>query len=171
MVIHVCSLNALGRIVAEHRCSHVVTLINGEDVLDTPGGILAGNHLRLAMNDIAEEREGFVAPSEQHVADLIDFAGRWERNAPMAIHCWAGISRSTAAAYVTLCALNPDADERALALRLREASATATPNPRIVAFGDRLLGRSGRMIKAIDAIGFGRMAPEGIPFSLPAMLR
>ena len=54
----------------------------------------------------------------------------------MLIHCWAGISRSTAAAYVALCALNPHADERTLANRLRSASPQASPNPRIVALAD-----------------------------------
>jgi predicted protein tyrosine phosphatase len=49
---------------------------------------------------------------------------------------------------------------------LRRASATATPNARIVALGDRMLGRNGRMVAAIDSIGRGAFAFEGDPFRL-----
>ena len=69
-------------------------------------------------------------PSEAHVADLLDFVGKWDRTAPMVIHCYAGISRSTAAAFITLCALNPATPETLIARRLREASPSATPTRR-----------------------------------------
>jgi len=82
------------------------------------------------------------------------------------VHCWAGISRSTAAAFVSVCALRPQRDEREIAKALRSVSPTATPNPRIVAFADGLLGRKGRMIAAIDEIGRGESAAEGVPFRL-----
>jgi predicted protein tyrosine phosphatase len=49
---------------------------------------------------------------------------------------------------------------------LRAASPTATPNIRIVSLADRLLGRDGRMIAAIEAIGRGVTATEAEPFRL-----
>jgi hypothetical protein len=49
---------------------------------------------------------------------------------------------------------------------LRRASATATPNSRLVALADRMLGRDGRMVAAIDAIGRGEIAYEADPFRL-----
>ncbi|MGD8355534.1 MAG: tyrosine protein phosphatase, partial [Methyloceanibacter sp.] len=87
---------------------------------------------------------------------------------PLLIHCWAGISRSTAGAFVVLCALNPHADEHSLARALRRASPTAYPNRRIVALADIVLGRNGRMSAAVDHIGRGLLAEEGKVFSLPA---
>jgi predicted protein tyrosine phosphatase len=84
----------------------------------------------------------------------------------MVVHCYAGISRSTAGAFVAACALNPGRDEMALARELRRLSATATPNIRIVSLADRVLGRGGRMVEAIDSIGRGEMAYEGVPFRL-----
>ena len=77
------------------------------------------------------------------------------------------ISRSTAAAYIVAAALAPREDEEALAGRLRAASATATPNARLVALADAELGRNGRMIRAIERIGRGEDAFEGTPFFLP----
>jgi len=40
------------------------------------------------------------------------------------------------------------------------------PNRRLVSLADRLLGRRGRMVAAIDAIGPGLGAAEGYPFRL-----
>ena len=70
----VCPLSHVQATVATARVSHLVTLINGETVIETPETIGHERHLRLAMNDIAEPREGLVVPSEDHVAKLIEFA-------------------------------------------------------------------------------------------------
>ncbi|MFZ0528573.1 MAG: protein tyrosine phosphatase, partial [Xanthobacteraceae bacterium] len=53
-----------------------------------------------------------------------------------------------------------------IAQALRRASPTATPNRRIVSIADRLLGRDGRMIAAIETIGRGALAAEATPFRL-----
>jgi predicted protein tyrosine phosphatase len=82
------------------------------------------------------------------------------------IHCWAGISRSTASAFAALCILRPSADEIELAQELRAASPSATPNRLITTQVDRLLGRKGRMLKAVEQIGRGANAYEGSPFIL-----
>jgi predicted protein tyrosine phosphatase len=37
---------------------------------------------------------------------------------------------------------------------------------RIVTLADRMLGRDGRMVAAVDSIGRGEMAYEGVPFRL-----
>ena len=164
----VCPLSHVEVTVATARVSHLVTLISGETLIDTPEAIGRDRHLRLSMNDIAEPRDGLVVPSEDHVADLIQFAEKWDQKAPLLIHCWAGISRSTAGAFVVLCALNPRADEHSLARALRRASPTAYPNRRIVALADNVLGRSGRMSAAVETIGRGLLAEQGKVFSLPA---
>ncbi len=150
---------------ADVRC--LVTLINGETLVETPAGIVPEKHLRLAMNDIVEPQRGLVHPNEDHVADLLAFAHAWDRKQPMMIHCWAGISRSTAAAFITLCTLNPRCDERQIARALRRASPTAMPNRRLVHLADIMLKREGRMLEALDLIGRGEMAFEARVFELP----
>src|SRR3990172_10277371 len=120
--IYVAPLSLVETTVADANVSHLVTLINGETLIHTPPGIRPDPHLRLAMNDICEPQPGLVLPCETHVADLIAFARDWDRQAPLLIHCWAGISRSTAAAFISLCALNPAGSEPALARALRRAS-------------------------------------------------
>lgn len=166
--IFVAPLNLVETTVVDARVSHLVTLINGETLIDTPPSIGQGRHLRLAMNDISEPRDGLVVPCEDHVAELIQFTLAWDQQAPLLIHCWAGISRSTAAAFISLCALNPETDEHALARALRRASPTAYPNRRLVALADEILTRGGRMTAAVEHIGRGQLAEQGLVFSLPA---
>ena len=165
-MIHVCSLARLHSTVKITGARHIVTLLGLDDEIDRPASVPAGNHLFLRMHDIAEPLDGHVAPDAKHVADLIRFVHGWDQRAPLVVHCWAGISRSTAAAFVSVCALKPQREEREIAQALRSVSPTATPNPRIVAFADAMLDRKGRMIAAIDSIGRGQTAAEGVPFRL-----
>jgi predicted protein tyrosine phosphatase len=165
-MIHVCSLARLHETVTTTGARHVVSLVAREDVLSRPAAVAPENHLWLQLHDISEPLAGHVTPESEHVAQLIGFVRRWERATPMVVHCYAGISRSTAAAFVAVCALNPRGDERAIAQTLRRVSPTATPNARIVALGDALLSRQGRMIAAVAAIGQGAFAAEAVPFWL-----
>jgi predicted protein tyrosine phosphatase len=165
-MIHVCSLARLHDTVNETGARHIVTLLRMIDRVHRPECVAIDNHLILGMDDIVEPIEGYTHPGEDHVARLIEFAQRWDRKAPMVIHCYAGISRSTAGAFVAACALNPGRSETKIAQAIRDGSATATPNIRIVTLADQLLGRRGRMIGAIQAIGAGRAAIEGDPFRL-----
>ena len=165
--IHVCPLSAVPHVVELHAASHLVTCLKDHVLMETPPAILPGNHMRLHIDDITEPREGMVAPEASHVAQLLEFAAAWDRRDDMVIHCWAGISRSTAAAFIMLCALNPEAPEALVARLLREASPTAYPNRLMVRLGDAALGRRGRMQEAVEAIGRGEVATEAVPFSLP----
>jgi predicted protein tyrosine phosphatase len=165
-MIHVCSLARLHATVAQTGARHVVTLLKDTDLVQRPGGIVSENHLVLGMDDITGPLEGYVAPADEHVTRLLDFVRGWDRAAPLVMHCYAGISRSTAGAFVAACALNPRRDEATIAQALRLASPTATPNYRIVWLADQALGRSGRMTSAIEQIGRGTMAYEADPFRL-----
>ena len=165
-MIHVCSLARLHVTVRETGARHVVTLIKDISLVHRPASIAAENHLLLDMDDITDHIEGYVAPQEEHVGDLLRFVRAWDRGAPMVVHCYAGISRSTAGAFATVCALNPQRDEMQIAQALRDASPTAAPNLRIVRIADKLLGRNGRMVEAVQAIGAGTPAYASQPIKL-----
>jgi predicted protein tyrosine phosphatase len=123
--------------------------------------------MKLGLHDISTARPEFVAPDEMHVRELITFAKDWDRTRPMLIHCWAGISRSTASAFTIACMLSGPGREHAIARLLRERAAHAQPNIRIVALADALLARDGRMVEAVDAMGPARVVFEGELFALP----
>lgn len=164
--IHVCSLTKIDSIARETGARSMVTLINPLYPVQRPMEIDAARHLHISVSDIVEPLDGHVAPDVAHVQRLLDFAHGWDRAHPLLIHCYAGVSRSTAAAYVAACALRPDFDEQETAGVLRALSPTATPNARIVAIADQLLARNGRMIAAINRIGRGADCFEGVPFAL-----
>ncbi|CAH1653718.1 conserved hypothetical protein [Hyphomicrobiales bacterium] len=165
--LHVSPLSRLSETVAAVRARHLVTLINAGTVVERPAGIEESRHLFLGMSDISQPLEGHVLAGQDHVGRLLAFLRGWDREAPMVIHCWAGISRSTAAAYIAACALAPGRDEEEVADVLRRAAPSATPNARLVALADAALGRRGRMIRAIARIGRGADAFEGTPFAMP----
>jgi len=128
--------------------------------------VTAERHLRLEMHDIVEARPDATLPARHHAHKLVEFVRGWDRREPMLIHCYAGLSRSTAAAFITLCVLNPDAPEELIARALRRSSDTAVPNKLFVALADAELGREGRMSAALKSMGPNRIAYECVPFGV-----
>jgi predicted protein tyrosine phosphatase len=165
-MIHVCSLAALPETVRRTGASHVLTVMGNVDQVQRPESVKPANHLKVAMDDITEPMDGYVAPSEAHIAQVLTFVRGWDRSAPLVIHCWAGVSRSTASAFAAACMLNPHRDEMEIARKLRAASPIASPNRLIVGLADKALGREGRMLRALDDIGPATMMVEGKPFLL-----
>jgi predicted protein tyrosine phosphatase len=163
-MLHVCSLAHLPGTVQAIGASHVITVMADVDKVQRPPSILQDNHLVISMDDIIEEAEGFTAPAVDHVEQVLNFGRNWDRAAPMVIHCYAGISRSTASAFAVACALNPNRSELQIAQQIRSVSAFAHPNRLIVSHADRLLGRNGRMLRALDEMGPGNLTVEGRPF-------
>ena len=162
-MIIVCPLSAVQSLVQEHKVGHVVSLL--APGTEHPAIANLARHLRLSFHDIIAEMEGLVTPATSDSERLIAFFEQWDKVHPMLIHCWAGISRSTAAAFTAMCMLKPRSDEEELAWQLRRLSPSASPNRLIVSHADALLGREGRMIAAVDAIGRGAEAAEGVPFT------
>ena len=119
----------------------------------------------MTFNDISTPMTGLTPPGQEHVSEIIDFIKAWDLSGPMLIHCWAGISRSTATAFITMCLLNPQEEEIDLAWELRHLAPSATPNRLIIELADGLMNRDGRMISAIKKIGRGVEAWEGSVFN------
>jgi predicted protein tyrosine phosphatase len=163
-MIHVCSLAALSNTVKATGASHVLTVMANVDQVQRPASVLEANHLKVQVDDITEHMDGFAAPCEEHIEKVLNFVRGWDRGAPMVVHCYAGVSRSTASAFAAACALNPHRDEVAIARQIRAASPIASPNRLIVSLADKMLGRGGRMLRALDEMGPASMMVEGRPF-------
>ena len=165
-MIVVCGLRHAQEQIDQHKVGSVIGILGPETQHPTYRNIAPQHHLKLTFNDINEEAAGLQAASVDDVDRLIEFISDWDKKAPLLIHCWAGISRSTASAFAALCVLKPKVDELALAQLLRAASPSATPNRLITKHVDDRLGRKGRMMRAVDHIGRGANAYEGVPFIL-----
>lgn len=169
-LILVSSLSAVERTIEQYHPSHLVSLLSPEYMIETPQAIAAERHLQLAVNDVLEVWASDSPPTEAHVARLVDFGRKWSADAPMLVHCWAGISRSMAAAYILLCDRSGPGYESEIARALRARAAHAYPNALLVRLADRALGRRGRMIEAVANIGRGDIVAEGCCVEFPLEL-
>jgi len=165
-MIIVCGLSAAPELVRQHKVGAAIGILGPETQHPDLSPLADEQRLRLSFNDINAPADGMVAASEDDASRLITFIKAWDQKHPMLIHCWAGISRSTATAFAALCILRSNEDEMALAQELRAASPSATPNRLITAKIDEALGRDGRMNRAISSIGRGADAYSGTPFIL-----
>jgi predicted protein tyrosine phosphatase len=166
-MILVAPFSAVFETIEKYRPSHLVTLLSEKNMIDTPAEIRPENHLKLALSDIADPAEGLAHPQREHVERLIAFGRAWGGAAPMLVHCWAGVSRSMAAAFILLCDRAPNGAEYAIAKKMRARAAHANPNRLLVELADGLLEREGRLIDAVGAMGRAKFVEEGVPVEFP----
>ncbi len=117
------------------------------------------NTLRLEFDDVVTKIGDKVAflrspnyayPSEEDVIKLIGFAKIVSQaDAVCLFHCSAGISRSTAAAFIILSAIYGPGTENACIKMVEQARKIAMPNMMMVEYADKLLNRNEEMIKAV----------------------
>lgn len=155
---------------AQERVTHLLSLEDPEVVQETPAWF-NGEHRHLTFHDVESTAEAkllfAVAPTRAQVAEILKF-GEHCRQASAAqpvhllVHCFAGISRSTAAAYVvaaqTLGAGHADDALRLIQTIRREAF----PNRLIVQYADHLLHRAGELLRPLESLrqGYGALLDE-----------
>jgi predicted protein tyrosine phosphatase len=166
-MIHVSSLSGLADVAASLQAFDLLTLLSPNAEPRDWSRFSQVRHLRLAFHDITVRTPDLIAPDAVTLQAILDF-GRGGGQQPLLIHCWAGISRSSAAAYAIACDRNPGF-ENEIADELRRRSPVVTPNKLMVQLADDLLGRKGAMVDAIARIGRGADAFEGAPYQLPMM--
>lgn len=168
-LIVVSPLTRIAEMAVRHQCRDMLSLMADGHDFHRPGLIRPDRHKTIRLNDIAAAAEGLVEPAEVHVEAILDVARAWQRERPLLVHCWMGVSRSPAAALLVALDVAPDQDDRALVQRLRAASPFATPNPRLIEIGDARLKRGGRLIAAVKQIGRGADADGDTPFVFSAV--
>jgi len=110
--------------------------------------------LCLTFSDVIVGRH---APQKSDIQELIDILPtmieKCEReNKDILVHCAGGICRSTASAFVAMCMKLPEGMEDVAIRQILEWRHIADPNRRIVELADEILGRKGRMIKALEDV-------------------
>lgn len=151
-MIYVCNLEEMPRHAESLRPSHLVSLNNPDELPQTPPGVRPSRHLRIAMHDITDPVDDHIHPEVEHVEALVAFLQGWSREGPLLIHCYAGVSRSMAAALIAL-RLHVFDDPASAARRLRAAAPHARPNRRIIELADPLLGAGGRLVAGLADMG------------------
>ena len=154
--IRVGGLHSIGALVPEFRPTHLLGILDPP----TPEPAIYGHEpqsrttLLLRFQDVdAIEPDG---PTAEHVEQIIAFAdqvrGAHERApARLLVHCHAGISRSTASAYIAL-ARDFGLDRAGDAFRqLLRVTVNPWPNRRLVSLADDALAAGGRLLAPLDA--------------------
>ena len=168
-MIYVCSLAELPVLMADLRPTHIVSMLGDDPFPATPEWLATDRHLKLRFHDIAEPIPGFLVPQVEHLEALITFGTAWNKAGPLIIHCYAGVSRSTAAALTILCLYNQGREEKAAQV-LRERAPHAQPNQLMIAIADRLLRCDGRLVNAVNTFGPAQILGLGSLVKLPADL-
>ena len=165
MNIYVTSLFEMPHYVQTLQPSHLISIIQPEFQPPTPAGIAQANHHRVQVHDIVEPVPGFIHPRESHIRELIDFLAGWQAETPLLVHCYAGISRSSAVALIARVVKSGKPLDSATALR--RAAPQAKPNSLIVALADDTLNLGGSLIDARLSMGVGEFAEETTLVELP----
>lgn len=128
----------------------------GEPGTDPPLGFNPRNplHLRLEFHDIVEPLtvgdKVFQAPRIEHVEALLDFAKLARGVRVVYCHCVAGISRSTAAAYILRTFWSGPGSEADALTAVYADQPRAWPNERMIEFADALLERDGALARVLE---------------------
>ena len=138
-----CSINA----------SHVLSILDPDHPVPEAFGAF-GEHekLELRFHDIIDPMPGLLAPEPKDVAALLAFGGDMNGATHLLVHCFAGISRSTASMAMILAQAMPDMAEDAVLAMVLGIREKAWPNLRMIEFGDAMLGRNGRLVEATHAL-------------------
>ena len=98
MKLAVCAMADLEREARRCAPTAAISLLTP----DQAEPAILGDPLRLTLrfNDILGPAKGFVVPSMDMVDQLLAFAAPFGADATLLVHCWMGISRSPAAAFI-----------------------------------------------------------------------
>lgn len=145
---------------AGQAVTHLLAL-EDPSVPKSPPAWFRGVHWQLQFHDVDSVEQARLlngcAVTEQQVRAILDCGQECLKASAagpvhLLVHCRAGVSRSTAAAYVIAASvLGPGHELEALRLvcRLRPE---AFPNLLVVQLADRLLGRRGQLVRALSAV-------------------
>jgi len=151
--LYVTNINELPKVARRIQPSALISLVPMEEQPITPSGVDPARHLRLLIHDITTSDDASILPQAEHIQTLIDFIRGWkQQDGPLLLHCIAGVSRSPAAALITLVTLAPG-HEREAARALRRAGPHFMPNRRMIQLADDILGTGGRLLAACAAMG------------------
>lgn len=102
------------------------------------------------FDDVVASLPNRQAASLEQIREILAFSAAFPPRASVLIHCWAGISRSTAVGYAILCQAAGPGMEKDCAVRLQQIRPRALPNLHIITLAELVLGRNGTMFAACE---------------------
>lgn len=142
MHILVCSKSMVPDMVSDHNVTHIISLLDPRDSLPLTSQITSCERLHLVFEDVLDETDK-NAPTREQVQTLLSWTKNLPRDAVVLIHCFAGISRSTAAA-IGILAQETKNIEKSIEI-IKSQRPNLCPNPVISKFADDILGFNGQL--------------------------
>lgn len=170
MEIAVSSRNQVRKHAKRFEATHILSLIERGRVIYRPRSVVRERHLTVYCDDVVNP-DMPQAPTREHVEQILAFGRRLPEDARLLVHCEAGVSRSTAAAFLILTqhiggagGAGEKHNVEQAAARLLAARPQARPNPLILKYGAEILGCPS-LVQAgekISAMAWSRNADTGI---------
>lgn len=91
-----------------------------------------------------------VAPSFDHVKQLVDLGRSLKDDDVVLVHCEAGVSRSAAAALIILIAHYGINQIDRCICEMRESNLHANPNQLMIKYADQIFGTKGQILQAVE---------------------
>ena len=153
MFITISRKSDVYRVANELNISHILSALDPGDHIKPPSSIK--DHLLLNFDDI-ENGDTKYSPKLEHVSEILEWTHGLEDTDRLLIHCWAGISRSTALALAVWIQKHGK-DYNAASKWLIETRPIACPNRLIAGYADKILGCDGELSRIADVIGNYRL--------------
>lgn len=151
----VCGLDELESF-SKSSVTHVLSLLDpGRDVGNSLSKFALTEHKVIHFHDIIEACPDHVLPQPEHISEILTFgqsAFESEREVVenhLLVHCFMGVSRSTAAMITLMAQSHPEWSADELFAELRSIRPRAWPNSLIIAYADDLLERQGVLNNAL----------------------
>ena len=140
-----------------YDCDHVISVFEKTDKGDpTPEGVDPINHKKYFFDDVwGDIIDGIRGPTEEDIKTILSMYPTKlpdSDDSSIFLHCFAGVSRSPAIAYMLHCKeYGPGREEQAIERTAASAPYRGIhPNPTMVAMADKILERNGKMTEALE---------------------
>lgn len=145
-LIAICRKNRVKDTVRKIGATHILSFLDPGDRLVTPREVAPSNHVTFNMDDTHEPRDAYP-PTMEHVRQVHAWFDALPADARLLVHCFQGVSRSTAMTLGLLATLWTPEDA---AIRLQKIRPEATPNRLIVALWDDHLRLDGLLSRQAE---------------------
>lgn len=149
--ISICGVKELYEHESEKH-THVISITTPESSkIDALDRFDVHERLSLQFHDIVDHIDGYEMPQKDHVVQIITFSRSIPINSKISIlaHCYAGVSRSTAAMIILLATCYPDMPAAEIMARVQTMRPRLWPNLLMIEYADELLGRDGELLSAL----------------------
>ncbi len=154
--LSICAMHDVHEAMDQIAATHLLSMLDHGTRVETPDHLHPRHHLHMHFSDTDDPSDP-TAPTIDHIREINSWANDVPEDGRIVIHCYMGISRSTAVALGLMSRhMAPeDAADRLLKIRPQ-----AAPNRLIVAHWDEILGMDGTLKAAADTLPLPFWATE-----------